>query len=157
MTTVQRNAIASPPAGSVIYNTEVKVLQMFNGTSWEVLNHTSGNTSSTSQQIITSSDGALSVRAATTNGNLQVKSNRGGTWSASWVGAWNSSGGGGGNITLQSANIDTWSTGVGGSWTLHGATQILHIRNESENKLYRVTRFISSSYANCQVIIELLN
>jgi hypothetical protein len=34
MTTAQRNAIASPAEGLVIYNTDEKTLNMFNGTTW---------------------------------------------------------------------------------------------------------------------------
>ena len=37
MTTAQRNAISSPPAGLVIYNTDDKALNVFNGTSWSLM------------------------------------------------------------------------------------------------------------------------
>jgi hypothetical protein len=37
MTLVQRNAIASPPAGLMIYNTTSNKLDVYNGTAWEVI------------------------------------------------------------------------------------------------------------------------
>jgi uncharacterized protein (TIGR02145 family) len=37
MTTAQRNAISSPSAGLVIYNTEEKTLNIFNGSNWSLL------------------------------------------------------------------------------------------------------------------------
>ncbi len=38
MTTVQRNAISSPVEGLVIYNTDEKTLNIYNGTSWSLTN-----------------------------------------------------------------------------------------------------------------------
>jgi hypothetical protein len=37
LTTAQRNAIVSPAEGLVIYNTEEKTMNIFNGTSWAPL------------------------------------------------------------------------------------------------------------------------
>jgi hypothetical protein len=34
MTTAQRDAISSPPAGLVIYNTSTNVLNFYNGSAW---------------------------------------------------------------------------------------------------------------------------
>jgi hypothetical protein len=34
MTTIQRNAIASPPAGLVVYNTTTNLLEIYNGAMW---------------------------------------------------------------------------------------------------------------------------
>ncbi|KLT70876.1 hypothetical protein [Flavobacterium sp. ABG] len=34
MTTVQRNAIATPPAGLMVYNTTTNILQVYNGVAW---------------------------------------------------------------------------------------------------------------------------
>jgi hypothetical protein len=34
MTTTERNAIVTPPAGLVIYNTSTNVLNFYNGTAW---------------------------------------------------------------------------------------------------------------------------
>jgi hypothetical protein len=34
MTTAQRDAISTPPAGLVIYNTSTNVLNFYNGSAW---------------------------------------------------------------------------------------------------------------------------
>ena len=37
MTTTQRDALSSPSAGTVIYNSTTKVAEMWNGTAWKLL------------------------------------------------------------------------------------------------------------------------
>ena len=106
---------------------------------------------------VVSPDGAFKIKQASF-GNILAISSVGGDWSASWVGAWNSAGGAGGNITLQSStnNMSTWTTIVGGNWQQHGGSQIITMHNLTSGKLYRITRMISSAYLKDPVTIEVL-
>jgi hypothetical protein len=66
MTTAQRNAISSLVAGLVIYNTDDKALNVFNGTSWGLTNpFFCGNSfgDSCDNKICTTSSGFTSVPA----------------------------------------------------------------------------------------------
>ena len=53
MTSTQRDAMSSPPAGTMIYNTTDKIVQHYNGTSWISMSNVfsaQGGTKSTSSR-----------------------------------------------------------------------------------------------------------
>ena len=92
MTTTQRNALSSPAAGTVIYNSTTKVAEMWNGTAWKPM--TSGGVEGASGGAGTfPSPGGKEIRYFTSSGNFSYTSADGQSIDVVVVGG----GGGGGD------------------------------------------------------------
>lgn len=91
MTTTQRNAIASPAAGLMIYNTTLNAYQVYNGTAWSSVgggaNGGSGNAvfyendqTVTAAYTITTNKNAMSAGPITINSGITVTIPSGSVW-----------------------------------------------------------------------------
>ncbi len=74
MTSTQRDAMSSPPAGTMIYNTTDKIVQHYNGTSWISMSNVfsaQGGTKSTSSRS------GYAVHTFTSPGTFEVTGSAG--------------------------------------------------------------------------------
>ena len=77
MTTIQRDAITSPPAGLVIYNTTISAFQCYNGTAWYSTVHFIGENYGGGIVFYVYDNGQHGLIAATTDQSNGIKWNNG--------------------------------------------------------------------------------
>jgi hypothetical protein len=77
MTTAQKNAVASPTAGMVVYDTDMKGISFYNGTAWTTTNNKNVATKTANYTALQSDDvllgdatsGAITITLPTAVGN----------------------------------------------------------------------------------------
>ena len=72
MTTTQRDALSSPAAGTVIYNSTTNVAQVWNGAAWRDMS--SGGIEGASGGTATPAPGGKVIRSFTSSGNFSYTS-----------------------------------------------------------------------------------
>jgi hypothetical protein len=163
LTNAQMNAVNSPTAGLVIYNTDASANYMYNGSNWNSLeDRISGFVDDgvalqldNLKILLSTNTSERSLRIATVAGNISISGSSINYYPTSSV----TTGGVTGTITgyvrqtdVFSTSYTTWYPGL--NFTLHGSVQKLDLIDETNNHAYRCLLIIGHSFKNNFISLE---
>jgi hypothetical protein len=163
LTNAQMNAMSSPAAGLVIYNTDASSNYIYNGSKWNSLeDRISGFVNDgvalqldNIKILLSTNTSERSLRIATISSNISLSGSSINYYPTSSV----TSGGVLGAISgyvrqtdVFSTTYTTWYPGL--SFSLHGSVQKLDLIDETNNHAYRCLLIIGSAYKNNFISLE---